>query len=76
MNEITIYRPGSIVQIGPTDEPITVTVLKACIENSPPAVSYEVSWYNGQERKTAWVQECEVHMKCPENKRIGFHESA
>jgi hypothetical protein len=69
--EMVVLRPGTVVQIGP-ERAISGHVAKVCIEG--PAVTYEVVWWSGNERRTAWAQPVEL-MSSGEQKndlRIGF----
>lgn len=52
---VFIYRPGSLVKFLAAD--YTARVLAVCIRDQ---VTYEVAWWAGSERRTAWVSEHEI----------------
>lgn len=59
-----VFPIGSEVAIG---EDITAKVLQVCISGK--GVTYEVAWFDGNSRNTAWVHDCET-TPADENKRI------
>jgi hypothetical protein len=74
--QVSIHLPGSKVDIGTREAPISATILKACISGSGPQtrVEYEVSWFSGRDRKTAWIHPHEIIGGDESFRRIGFHE--
>jgi hypothetical protein len=54
----TIIKPGTPVTLGPECE-IQATLLEASVKGDC-YVQYRVAWWDGNERKTEWVEEAEV----------------
>lgn len=59
---------GSEVVIGGS---VTATVLQICIQSNS-RVTYEVAWWDGNTRSTAWVDAGEIEKYSGERVRIGF----
>lgn len=64
---ITVLRPGSGVDIGG----VFATVTQVCITDAF-AVTYEVLWWSGQDRKTAWVSPAQISPSNQPKLKIGF----
>jgi len=67
---IQVIKPGHTVSL--FGDEILAIVLKVCIEEQG-IVTYQVSWWSGRERKTAWVHRFEVtQLKGSKMMEIGF----
>ena len=71
---MTLHAPGTPVAIGP-DASTPATVLAITITGAERAVTYQVAWWDGSDRETAWLSSHEVTSAEPEM-RIGFTPSA
>ena len=56
--EIKIIRNGSTVFLG--DNKRKAKVLQCCIRGSEETIEYQVAWWSGDNRKTAWVDSHEI----------------
>lgn len=52
---IEVIKPGDAVKLNDLD----AMVLQVCIQ-SQDRISYEVAWYSGSTRNTAWVSDFEI----------------
>lgn len=59
MQRIIVYRPGAIVSVGQRGDTIRAFVVQTTIQNAG-RIQYEITWWSGRDRKTAWVEEWEV----------------
>jgi hypothetical protein len=66
--DMEIIRPGATVTIG--DE-IEALVTQVCIRECD-HVSYQCVWWDGNNRKTQWLEECEVDAHQVSHAMIGF----
>lgn len=74
MKQLTVHPPGSWAEVGgPLDTKIKVRILAVSVRESG-VTSYEVVWWAGKDRHTAWVEPGELHPVDKEQKplRIGF----
>jgi len=55
---LSVMAPGSSVEIGPESDPIRATVKQVCLNGEN--IDYEVVWWNGGTRTTAWLTSGEV----------------
>ena len=67
---MTLHTPGTPVAIGP-DGCTPATVLAVTITGAERAVTYQVSWWDGSDRETAWLSSHEVHTE-PADHTVGF----
>lgn len=75
----SIYMIGSLVYLnaqqlrGPCDY-VPATVIAVTIRKT--GVQYQVSWWSGNDRREAWVEECEISTdnEASSRERIGFKE--
>lgn len=66
------FRPGTTVLIGDKAPMIEATVLAVTIRED--GASYEVSWWDGKKRYSAWLSQLEVHPYAQQpDLKIGFH---
>lgn len=69
-SHIDVLACGTPVVLGP-DRDIEGTVIDVGVRSG--VVQYRVAWWSGRERKTEWLEACEVH--CADDAgvlRIGF----
>ena len=67
MSHLTLFRPNHAVMIG---EDIEALVLAISIRGSN--VQYEVSWWNGSTRNTAWMSPEELRPMDNSKLQVGF----
>lgn len=72
MTHVDIIPHGSRVGIGP-DGSIDGIVIDTSIRAG--VVQYRVAWWAGRERKTEWLEDCEIVSEPPTTERIGFREN-
>lgn len=71
---MNLIKPGTRVELGYSRDKFTARVLAACIRGPELGVQYEVAWFSGRERKTAWVESDEIrrHDEAEGQLSIGF----
>ena len=77
MREIClVLSPGTEVTVG---EKISAIVTGVCVReghNDPKSVTYEVTWWDKNDRHVEWFQESEVHGDVSKTVSIGFRKNA
>lgn len=72
-SQIEVFQVGSPVIIG---DHIEATILTICIYNQL-RITYQVAWWDGNTRKSEWLEEDEVKSHRGEvTMRVGFKEIA
>ena len=67
---IEVIPPGAIVLVG---KEIAGRVVQVCIQKNK-SVQYQVSWFDGNDRKLQWLEDFEVMPFKEEDKmKIGFN---
>ena len=66
--EVHVYQIGSRVLLG---EEIKGLISGVCIRSNG-YITYEITWWNGNDRKVEWVQVDEISPIEPKSQRIGF----
>lgn len=68
MKDITVVEIGAEVTLH-EDVPARVTAVAIRGQGQ---VQYEVTWWTNGERRTAWVEECEIKRTNPKRAVVGF----
>lgn len=68
---VYVVAPGAVVKFVAAPE-VFARVLEVSLAGSPVRVQYNVAYWSGSTRSTAWVDACEVSTEVDERLRIGF----
>jgi hypothetical protein len=68
---LEVIAPGTSVELSAAPRVYAVVTRVAIYEQNH--VQYEVAWWNGLDRKTAWVESCEIVATGSSKLPVGFH---
>lgn len=68
--EIKVFAPGTPVRLVSYGAALEATVIRVSIEQT--AVTYEIAWLSGPDRKTVWVQAFELQANTDDRKTVAW----